>query len=194
MPALRCCYCRQTRAADVLGHSSDLLHTRFLGPVTPEQVRAALTERRCWRGEVHQRHRDGRELLRSYPEADALVQFEAERTVPALLLDLLDHGRRPTGVHAGQQPDLDLLPPPAWHAVRLALDDDDVMRRVKAWITPWNTLGVRRCGVARTRGADGSTVVTAVAVDALADLSPLPTTARVGQWITVVAAQVSVEP
>ena len=48
------------RAADVLGHSSDLLHTRFLGPVTPEQVRAALTERRCWRGEVHQRHRDGR--------------------------------------------------------------------------------------------------------------------------------------
>ena len=51
------------RAADVLGHSSDLLHTRFLGPVTPEQVRAALTERRCWRGEVHQRHRDGRELL-----------------------------------------------------------------------------------------------------------------------------------
>ena len=50
-------------AADVLGHSSDLLHTRFLGPVTPEQVRAALAERRCWRGEVHQRHRDGRELL-----------------------------------------------------------------------------------------------------------------------------------
>jgi uncharacterized protein YkwD len=75
--------------------------------------------------------------------------------------------------------------PRAWSISGPALDDDDVMRRVKAWITPWNTLGVRRCGVARTRGADGSTVVTAVAVDALADLSPLPTTARVGQWITL---------
>ncbi len=75
--------------------------------------------------------------------------------------------------------------PRAWSISGAALDDDDIVRRVKAWITPWNTLGVRRCGVARTAGSDGSTVVTAVAVDALADLSPLPTTARVGQWVTL---------
>ena len=73
----------------------------------------------CYQSGQHYVACDGRELLRSYPEADALVQFEAERTVPALLLDLLDHGRRPTGVHAGAQPDLDTLPPPAWHLVDL---------------------------------------------------------------------------
>jgi two-component system cell cycle sensor histidine kinase/response regulator CckA len=50
-------------AADVLGHSSDLLHTRYLGEVTPEQVLATLTRQQCWRGEVLQRHRDGHDLL-----------------------------------------------------------------------------------------------------------------------------------
>jgi uncharacterized protein YkwD len=75
--------------------------------------------------------------------------------------------------------------PRAWSIAGEALDDEDVTRRVKAWIAPWNTLGTRRCGVARVTGKDGMTVIAAVAVDALADLSPLPTTARVGQWITL---------
>jgi len=75
--------------------------------------------------------------------------------------------------------------PRAWSIAGQALDEDDVARRVKAWIAPWNTLGTRRCGVSRVTGADGMTVIAAVAVDALADLSPLPTTARVGQWITL---------
>ncbi|MFO0755756.1 MAG: CAP domain-containing protein [Byssovorax sp.] len=75
--------------------------------------------------------------------------------------------------------------PRAWSVSGPALDDDDVLRRVKAWVTGWNTLGVRRCGAARTTGKDGGTVVTTVAVDALADLTSLPTTARVGQWVTL---------
>lgn len=75
--------------------------------------------------------------------------------------------------------------PRAWSIAGQALDEEDVARRVKAWIAPWNTLGTRRCGVARVKGDDGMTVVAAVAVDALADLAPLPTTARVGQWITL---------
>ncbi len=78
--------------------------------------------------------------------------------------------------------------PRAWSIAGSGLDSDDVGRRIKAWVAPWNTLGTRRCGVARTPGADGSTVFTVVAIDALADLSPLPTTARVGQWIKLEGA------
>ena len=75
--------------------------------------------------------------------------------------------------------------PRAWSIAGAGLDDEDVGRRVKAWIAPWHTLGARRCGVARVTGADGNGVVAVVAIDALADLSPLPTTARVGQWLTL---------
>src|SRR5690349_24301704 len=45
--------------------------------------------------------------------------------------------------------------PRAWSIAGQALDDDDVARRVKAWIAPWNTLGTRRCGIARVKGTDG---------------------------------------
>jgi hypothetical protein len=75
--------------------------------------------------------------------------------------------------------------PRAWSIAGQALADDDVARRVKSWLAPWNTLGTRRCGVAKVAGADGTTVIAAVAVDALADLAALPTSARVGQWITL---------
>jgi uncharacterized protein YkwD len=74
--------------------------------------------------------------------------------------------------------------PRAW-SIAGSLDTEDVSRRIKAWVSPWNTLGVRRCGVARAAGAGGNSVVAVVAIDALADLSPLPTTARVGQWLTL---------
>jgi uncharacterized protein YkwD len=75
--------------------------------------------------------------------------------------------------------------PRAWSIAGAGFDDDDLSRRIRAWVTPWNTLGQRRCGVARLNAGDGTTVVAAVAVDALADLLPLPTTARVGQWLTL---------
>jgi uncharacterized protein YkwD len=72
-----------------------------------------------------------------------------------------------------------------WTIAGTGLDSDDTTRRVRAWLAPWNTLGVRRCGVGRVLAPDGDTVIAVVAVDALADLSPLPTTARVGQWLTL---------
>lgn len=59
-------------------------------------------------------------LLTTYPEADAYVQFEAERTVPALLAAYLAGGPPPRGVHRGEQPVLDDLPVPAWSEVDLA--------------------------------------------------------------------------
>ncbi|APR84193.1 Transporter [Minicystis rosea] len=75
--------------------------------------------------------------------------------------------------------------PRAWSIAGTGLDEADVARRVRAWLAPWNTLGTRRCGVGRVTNADGNTVVAVVAVDALADIAPLPTTARVGQWLTL---------
>lgn len=75
--------------------------------------------------------------------------------------------------------------PRAWSIAGTSLDDEDLARRVKAWLAPWNMLGTRRCGVARAQAPGGNTVVAVVAIDALADIASLPTTARVGQWITL---------
>jgi len=44
--------------------------------------------------------------------------------------------------------------------------------------------GVVRCGVAIAPAPDGSEVLVAVAVEALADLAPLPTRARTGEWLS----------
>lgn len=62
-------------------------------------------------------------LLDSYPEADAYVQFEAERAVPRLLAGFLAGGPRPRGVHRGEQAVLDDLPLPAWSMIDLAAHD-----------------------------------------------------------------------
>jgi uncharacterized protein YkwD len=75
--------------------------------------------------------------------------------------------------------------PRVWTIAGQGLDDGDLGRRLKAWIAPWHTLGTRRCGLARVSAANGNEVVAAVAVDALADISPLPTTARVSQWLAL---------
>lgn len=78
--------------------------------------------------------------------------------------------------------------PRAWSIAGAALTDDELSKRLGDWTAGWSTLGVRRCGIARGARADGSAVVSAIAIDALADLSPLPTTARVGQWLKLEGA------
>jgi MoaA/NifB/PqqE/SkfB family radical SAM enzyme len=57
------------------------------------------------------------DVLASYPEADAYVKYEAERTVPSLL------GGRPAGVLRGESPELTELALPAWHRVDLPARD-----------------------------------------------------------------------
>ncbi len=54
----------------------------------------------------------GDSVLGSYPELDAYVQYEGERTVP----EMLESGAA-TGVIRGQQPDLAQLPPPDWSLI-----------------------------------------------------------------------------
>lgn len=78
--------------------------------------------------------------------------------------------------------------PRAWSISGGPLTEDELSRRFSAWASGWRTLGVRRCGVARVAQPDGSEVVSVLGVDALADLAPLPTAARVGQWLTLEGA------
>jgi MoaA/NifB/PqqE/SkfB family radical SAM enzyme len=81
---------------------------------------AALLLADCYQSGQHHVTVAGVDVLRAYPEADALVQFEAERTVPELLHALLTTGERPRGVYHGAQPDLDTLPFPAWDRIDLS--------------------------------------------------------------------------
>lgn len=79
--------------------------------------------------------------------------------------------------------------PRAWIVSGKApLDEQDTEGKLDAWRRSFSNPGERRCGVASARAADGSEVVAAVALDVLADLvTPLPTRARAGEWLTVEA-------
>ncbi len=73
--------------------------------------------------------------------------------------------------------------PRAWSIEGGKLEEDDVTHRVTEWSNAMHTLGERRCGIARATSRSGMNVVSVVAVDALADLDPLPTLTRVGEWV-----------
>lgn len=74
--------------------------------------------------------------------------------------------------------------PRAW-AARAHTLGDAAMTKLDAWLgEPART---RRCGVASAAAPDGSTTLVVVTVDALADLAPLPTRARTGQWLSLEA-------
>jgi uncharacterized protein YkwD len=75
----------------------------------------------------------------------------------------------------------------AWAATAASLEEGAVIPRLSAWLAQAAPEGIRRCGVASaTRGSGERTLVVLVA-DALADLGPLPTRARTGEWLTVEA-------
>jgi uncharacterized protein YkwD len=76
--------------------------------------------------------------------------------------------------------------PRAWSLQGGELDRDDIAVRMQRWLASFGDGGQRRCGVA-TVTSGGRQVVLALAVDALADLHPVPTTARSGQWISIQA-------
>ncbi len=62
----------------------------------------------------------GDAVLAAYPECDAWVKYEAETTLPRLLVRWMLQGERPRGVHAGEAPKrLDDLPFPAWQKLNL---------------------------------------------------------------------------
>ena len=77
--------------------------------------------------------------------------------------------------------------PRAWAVSGRALDHEATRKKLQTWRDSFRDLGVRRCGVASGVAPDGTEIVAAIALDALADLEPLPTHARTGQWLEVTA-------
>jgi uncharacterized protein YkwD len=73
----------------------------------------------------------------------------------------------------------------AWVISGRALDHSTTVARLAAWRQSFHDLGERRCGVATGFASDGSEVVAAVALDAVADLAPLPIRTRIGTWLTI---------
>ncbi|HEY0468321.1 MAG TPA: CAP domain-containing protein, partial [Polyangiaceae bacterium] len=62
---------------------------------------------------------------------------------------------------------------------------DTAKARMQRWLGGFSDGGARRCGVSLRHEGQSRMSVAAVAVDVLADLEPLPTRARIGQWIEV---------
>jgi uncharacterized protein YkwD len=76
--------------------------------------------------------------------------------------------------------------PRVWIASAAALDASSAMPKLDAWLSA-SPGALRRCGVASGAALDGARILVVVAVDGLADLAPLRTRARTGQWLTVEA-------
>jgi uncharacterized protein YkwD len=75
--------------------------------------------------------------------------------------------------------------PRVWAASARTLDRESTMQTLATWLASEPSARTRRCGVAAGSSDDGRSTLVVVAVDALADLQPLPTRARTGQWLSV---------
>lgn len=64
---------------------------------------------------------------------------------------------------------------------------EEIQERVGAFLESFSDGGTRRCGFAALPDGRGGEAVVAVAADVLADLSPVPTRVRLGQWVTIEA-------
>lgn len=72
--------------------------------------------------------------------------------------------------------------PRAWTLEGGALDGPDALTRMQRWLGDFDDGGERRCGVALSETPQRR-VLAAAAVDALADLDPLPVRVRSGTWV-----------
>ncbi len=78
--------------------------------------------------------------------------------------------------------------PRAWIVSGRAMDHDATLAKLAQWKTTFHDLGERRCGVASGYAADGTQVVAAIALDAIADLvTAIPTRTHAGTWLSVEA-------
>jgi uncharacterized protein YkwD len=79
------------------------------------------------------------------------------------------------------------LAPRTWTLKVDDLASSDPVERMQDWLASFNDGGERRCGVALATTPERS-VLAAVAIDALADLEPLPVRVRAGTWLDINAS------
>jgi uncharacterized protein YkwD len=77
--------------------------------------------------------------------------------------------------------------PHTWRLSGRAVDHDAARKAIAGWRSSFGDAGERRCGVAAGYGQGGELTLAAVAVDAAADLDPLPIQAHVGAWLSLSA-------
>jgi hypothetical protein len=65
-----------------------------------------------------------------------------------------------------------------------SIDTDDAKKRLRAWLATFPKSARLRCGIVAESGGDKQAVA-AVAIDAQADLAPMPVRARTSSWIEV---------
>jgi uncharacterized protein YkwD len=73
--------------------------------------------------------------------------------------------------------------PRSWTLEGGDLESPATVARMRSWLESFDDGGERRCGVALAETAERN-VLAAVAVDALADLDPMPVRVRSGAWVT----------
>lgn len=124
------------------------------------------------------------ELQRACGVSEAGLRRVAKKLVERKLLELpyLDTDGLSFALRASGEPH---VWPRAWIVSARALDQDSLVSKLTTWRQSFHDAGERRCGVATGYAADGTRVVAAVALDALADLAPLPSSSHVGTWLTV---------
>ncbi len=105
--------------------------------------------------------------------AEGLAERKA-KNLPYLELDGLVFAQRRAG-----EPH---VWPRAWIVSAASLERAGTLERLVAWKKSFGDPGERRCGLA-TRRTEAGVIVAAIAIDAIADLKPLPTRGRTGQWL-----------
>jgi uncharacterized protein YkwD len=73
--------------------------------------------------------------------------------------------------------------PRLWSASMSTVDESVVAKSVDEWARARPPLGEFRCGLGLSEGKGGEKVVTAIQVDVLAELRPLPTRVESGTWL-----------
>ena len=78
--------------------------------------------------------------------------------------------------------------PHTWTLLSRDGEPADAGDRLTRFLGSFPDSGARRCGAAEVRTESGGVALAVVVVDALADLEPVPTRARAGQWLRFDAA------
>ena len=127
---------------------------------------------------------DQRTLSDACGEADAALLTVATQLAPqqAKLGGELDVNAISYALRAAGVP---YVRPRAWLFNGRDGEIETAKARMQRWLGTFSDGGARRCGVVVSHDSGSRMSVAAVVVDVLADLDPLPTRARIGQWIEV---------
>ncbi len=76
--------------------------------------------------------------------------------------------------------------PRAWIVSGRAMDHESTVKKLEQWRATFHDIGERRCGVASGWSRDGTQIVAAIALDAVADFTTaIPVKTHAGTWISI---------